>query len=129
MAERGAPRRRHRGFGARGGFKRQHQAEGAAAGATEEDFESPELKSLRQKHGEHVSTVLAVFPDWDDESVLFALSEAGGSVELAISRIAEGESASTHSIPFFFDLWYTLSLAQYAATDIQTCLLVAVSSL
>lgn len=87
MSERGV-RRRGRGFGARGGFRARPQSNAAAAPA--EELEAPEVKSLRSKHGDDLSTVQAVFPDWDDESVLFALSEAGGSVELAISRMAEG---------------------------------------
>lgn len=89
MADRGV-RRRGRGFGARGGFKRTHNTHSEP----EDDFEGPEIKQLREKHGESVSLVQAVFPDWDEVSVLYALAEAGGSVELAISRIVEGEKAS-----------------------------------
>jgi len=98
MSERGgAVRRRGRGFGARGGFKRQHASEQEyqqdGEGASGAADEAPEIKALREKYGSSVSTVQAVFPEWDDESTLFALGEANGSVELAISRIAEGERA------------------------------------
>lgn len=87
MADRGTVRRRGRGFGARGGFKRQQQREDEVE---EQQNEAPEVKSLREKYGPSVESVQAVFPDWDEVSVLYALSEAHGSVELAISRIVEG---------------------------------------
>lgn len=88
MADRGV-RRRGRGFGARGGFKRQQQREDEA-GAPDLQNEAPEVTHLREKHGESVSPIQAMFPDWDEVSVLYALGDAGGSVELAISRILSG---------------------------------------
>lgn len=85
MAERGV-RRRGRGFGARGGFKRQQQTHDEP----QSEFESPELRQLREKHGDAVELVQAVFSDWDEPSVLYLLSETGGSVDTAINRIVEG---------------------------------------
>lgn len=73
------------GAGGRGGGSQHRNV--AAAGPQE----SPELAALRQKYGEELPLVQAVFPDWDEESILAALSEAAGQAEVAITRIAEGE--------------------------------------
>lgn len=49
------------------------------------------MAALRTKYGaEQLPQVRAVFPDWTDEDILIAIGEAGGLVEVAIGRIAEG---------------------------------------
>lgn len=82
---RGRGRGGYRGSG-RGGYGSNRAAASAAAGPQE----APEVAALRQKYGDELPLVQAVFPDWDDESILFALGEAAGQAEVAITRIAEG---------------------------------------
>jgi hypothetical protein len=56
--------------------------------------EAPEIAALRQKHSDALSSVKAIFPEWDDESLLMALSEASGQPEVVIGRIADGACKS-----------------------------------
>ena len=85
------------GAGGRGGGSQHRNV--AAAGPQE----SPELAALRQKYGEELPLVQAVFPDWDEESILAALSEAAGQAEVAITRIAEGELSYPRLCRFWDD--------------------------
>ena len=79
-----------------GGFQSR-----SAAAAPAVPQESPEVAALRQKYGSELPLVQAVFPDWDEESILFALSEASGQAEVAITRIAEGTSRRSETWPNF----------------------------
>lgn len=47
---------------------------------------------LRAKYADQLPTLAAIFPDWQDDDLLFALDDAKGSLELAVDRISEGQS-------------------------------------
>lgn len=79
---RGGPRTAGHATTAQRGQKQQQQQE----------EETEEVAALRQKYGEELSLVSPLFPEWSSEDILIALGEANGSAELAIARIAEGES-------------------------------------
>ena len=95
--------------GSRGGYRGANGRGGSGAGSHHRNVagagpqESPELAALRQKYGEELPLVQAVFPDWDEESILAALSEAAGQAEVAITRIAEGELSYTRLCRFLDD--------------------------
>lgn len=84
-----APRRGgRRGGGAgpgRGG------ARGAVNAAAAQPDDTEEVRLLRAKYANQLSSLREVFPDWTDEDLLFALHEAGGDTNLAVARISDGE--------------------------------------
>lgn len=54
--------------------------------------ESPEIKALKAKYGkDKLATLKEIYPAWSDDDLLMTLQEANGSVEIAVTRIAEGE--------------------------------------
>ena len=57
----------------------------------EDEGEVGELKKL---YGEKVIMLGAIFPDWSDQDLVFALKETDGDLEMAIDRIASGRSLS-----------------------------------
>src|SRR4051812_45439968 len=52
--------------------------------------ESDEFKQLWILHASKLHTLKELFAEWKDEDLLFALQDAGGDLELTISRISEG---------------------------------------
>jgi len=48
------------------------------------------LAKLRQKYGHHLENLKALFGDWTEEDLLFALGDAGGDFELTVDRISAG---------------------------------------
>ena len=53
--------------------------------------ESDEFRALRRKYAEKLTTIKEMFPTWSDEDILSLLSELNGSLEVAVTRISEGE--------------------------------------
>jgi hypothetical protein len=50
-----------------------------------------QLSSLRSKYSDDLATLNAIFPSWSDDDLLLALDEAKGNVDLAATRVSEGE--------------------------------------
>ena len=53
--------------------------------------ESEELRALRRKYSDRLSTLKEMFPSWTDEDLLSVLSDVNGSLEIAVGRISEGK--------------------------------------
>jgi hypothetical protein len=53
--------------------------------------EQNDLKKLKSKYSSKLPTLKAIFSEWSDDDLLFALDEANGDLELAIDRISEGK--------------------------------------
>jgi len=53
--------------------------------------ESEELRALRRKYSDRLSTLKEMFPSWTDEDLLSVLNDVNGSLEIAVGRISEGE--------------------------------------
>ncbi len=53
--------------------------------------ESDEFRALRRKYAEKLTTIKEMFPAWSDEDILSLLGEVNGSLEVAVTRISEGE--------------------------------------
>lgn len=52
--------------------------------------ESEELRALRRKYSDRLSTLKEMFPSWTDEDLLSVLNDVSGSLEIAVGRISEG---------------------------------------
>jgi hypothetical protein len=97
-----APRGRATHRGGRGGFR---GGRGASKNMRSDSENTPpssedqgELGELKMKHGNKVSTVRELFPDWTDEDVVFALEETGGDLESTIERITTGITSRSSEI-------------------------------
>lgn len=51
-----------------------------------------ELGDMKKRYASELSLMRDVFPDWTDVDLVFALEEANGDIEVAIERIASGQS-------------------------------------
>ncbi|ORX44012.1 hypothetical protein DM01DRAFT_1340572 [Hesseltinella vesiculosa] len=51
-----------------------------------------DLKKLKSKHANKLSTLKELFADWTDDDLLFVLEEADGVLEVAVDRISEGHA-------------------------------------
>jgi hypothetical protein len=49
-----------------------------------------ELGQLKQKFGSKIGLIKEMFPTWSDIDILYALQEADGDENLAVTRIADG---------------------------------------
>ncbi|KAK8120774.1 Titin-like protein [Apiospora kogelbergensis] len=77
------------GFGGRGGARKANGDKSISADTTSFDDDG-DVSQLRKQHGEKLDMVKAVFPDWSDADILYALKETDGDVELTATRISEG---------------------------------------
>lgn len=92
-----ASRGRGGGRGGRGGFggrsegrpgnTRRPNGDKTTSDAFDEDGD---LGELRKQFGDKVDMIKAIFPDWSDADILYALQETDGDVEVAATRISEG---------------------------------------
>lgn len=57
--------------------------------------ESEELRALRRKYSDRLSTLKEMFPSWTDEDLLSVLNDVNGSLEIAVGRISEGKRQKT----------------------------------
>ncbi|KAF7538413.1 hypothetical protein G7054_g2999 [Neopestalotiopsis clavispora] len=90
-----AARGRGGGRGGRGGFAGRNDARSTNSRRTNGDKsdsvdEDGDVGQLRQQFGEHLETIKAIFPDWSDADILYALQENDGDVEVVATRISEG---------------------------------------
>ncbi len=89
-----APRGRGPYRGGRGGFRGGRGASKNTKSEAENVPPSPEdegeIGELKMRHGNKVSTVRELFPDWTDEDVVFALEETGGDLESTVEKITNG---------------------------------------
>jgi hypothetical protein len=51
-----------------------------------------EIGELKQKFGSKIGLIKEMFPTWSDIDILYALQEADGDENLAVTRIADGTS-------------------------------------
>jgi hypothetical protein len=91
---RGLPRLRGGTTSTRGGGQLAHSSTHASplAPADVDDDETDEVKDLRDKFGPKLAQTKEMFPEWEDDDILFALQEANGDLSVTILRISEGES-------------------------------------
>lgn len=93
-----ASRGRGGGRGGRGGFASRSDARSTNTRRTNGDKstaadsldEDGDVGQLRQQFGDSLETIKAIFPDWSDADILYALQENDGDVELVATRISEG---------------------------------------
>ncbi|OIW31724.1 hypothetical protein CONLIGDRAFT_237382 [Coniochaeta ligniaria NRRL 30616] len=80
------------GFTSRGGSRVANKAPNGDshhdAEATLED--EGEIGQLKQKFGTKIGLIKEMFPTWSDIDILYALQEADGDENLAVTRIADG---------------------------------------
>lgn len=55
------------------------------------------VEDLSRKYSSQLSQVRAIFPEWEDQDLLFALSDAKGSLEDTVLAISEGQSRGSTS--------------------------------
>lgn len=80
------------GFTSRGGSR---VASKALNGDSQHDADSTledegEIGQLKQKFGSKIGLIKEMFPTWSDIDILYALQEADGDENLAVTRIADG---------------------------------------
>jgi hypothetical protein len=100
-----AARGRGGGRGGRGGFAGRNDARSTNTRRTNGDKsdsvdEDGDVGQLRQQFGEHLETIKAIFPDWSDADILYALQENDGDVEVVATRISEGTPSSLYANTF-----------------------------
>lgn len=83
------------GFTSRGGSR---VANKAPNGDSHQDSDSTledegEIGQLKQKFGSKIVLIKEMFPTWSDIDILYALQEADGDENLAVTRIADGTSS------------------------------------
>ena len=81
------------GYAARGSNTRRTNGDKFASTdsnpAAEDDGD---ISELRKKFGSHkVETIKELFPDWSDADIVYALQETDGDIEVAATRISEGQ--------------------------------------
>ncbi|KAK8069163.1 rnapii degradation factor def1 [Apiospora phragmitis] len=86
---RGGGRGGRGGFGGRGGARKPNGDKSISADSTSFDDDG-DVSQLRKQHGEKLDMIKAIFPDWSDADILYALKETDGDVELTATRISEG---------------------------------------
>jgi hypothetical protein len=107
-----ASRGRGGGRGGRGGFGGRSEGRTSTTrpngGKTTSDTfdEDGDVGQLRKQFGDKVDTIKGIFSDWSDADILYALQETDGEIEVAVTRISEGElllpslsSFASHSLP------------------------------
>lgn len=83
------------GFPNRGGSRVANRGAAPPNGDSHADAQSSledegEVGELKKKYGSKLSLIKEMFPDWTDLDILYAMQEADGDENLAVSRIAEG---------------------------------------
>ncbi|KAK7932336.1 hypothetical protein PG985_003048 [Apiospora marii] len=86
---RGGGRGGRGGFGGRGGTRKPNGDKSISADNSSFDDDG-DVSQLRKQHGEKLDMIKAIFPDWSDADILYALKETDGDVELTATRISEG---------------------------------------
>lgn len=81
------------GFTSRGGSRVANKAPNGDS--LQHDAESAledegEIGQLKQKFGSKIGLIKEMFPTWSDIDILYALQEADGDENLAVTRIADG---------------------------------------
>lgn len=89
------------GYSTRGGPSRVSNR-GAAPNGDSHDTEPTledegEIGQLKQQYGSKISLINEMFPEWSDMDIVYALQEADGDENLAVTRIADG--TSRHTLP------------------------------
>lgn len=97
VASRGrGPSRGGRGGGltSRGGSRVANKAPNGDSHLDDESAleDEGEMGQLKQKFGSKVGLIKEMFPTWSDIDILYALQEADGDENLAVTRIADGMS-------------------------------------
>jgi hypothetical protein len=57
-----------------------------------------EIGQLKQKFGSKIGLIKEMFPTWSDIDILYALQEADGDENLAVTRIADGMCPASLSL-------------------------------
>lgn len=104
-----ASRGRGGGRGGRGGYAGRNESRTANPRRTNGEKstlsdpvdEDGDIGQLRQQYGDKVDTVKAVFPDWSDADILYALQETEGDVEVVVDRIMDGKPLTCIIAPAF----------------------------
>lgn len=94
--------------GGRGGFASRgarNASRSATNGDAKHDQDTPtslptledqgEIADLNKAYGAKIETVKAIFPDWSEVDILYALKETDGDDASAIERILDGKLPST----------------------------------
>lgn len=63
-----------------------------------------DVGELKQKYGNKIGMIKEMFSDWSDIDILYALQEADGDENLAVTRIADGACLSLYHLPPFCSL-------------------------
>lgn len=96
------PARGGRGGGltSRGGSRAANKAPNGDSHQDDSALEDEgEIGQLKQKFGSKVGLIKEMFPTWSDIDILFALQEADGDENLAVTRIADGTSSPNPDPP------------------------------
>lgn len=107
-----AARGRGSGRGGRGGGSarastRSSNRSAATNGDAKHDADSSlptlddegDVGELKQKYGSKVGMIKEMFSDWSDIDILYALQEADGDENLAVTRIADGACSFLIRVP------------------------------
>lgn len=81
------------GYAARGGnIRRTNGDKFGSIDSTSAHQDDGDIGELRKKFGsDKVETIKELFPDWSDADILYALQETDGDIEVAATRISEGQ--------------------------------------
>ena len=81
------------GYAARGGnIRRTNGDKFGSIDSTSAHQDDGDIGELRKKFGSgKVETIKELFPDWSDADILYALQETDGDIEVAATRISEGQ--------------------------------------
>ncbi|KAK6840655.1 CUE domain-containing protein [Apiospora arundinis] len=86
---RGGGRGGRGGFGGRGGARKANGDKSGSADTTSFDDDG-DVSQLRKQYGDKLVMIQAIFPNWSDADILYALKETDGDVELTAERISDG---------------------------------------
>ncbi|KAL9112178.1 MAG: hypothetical protein Q9227_003555 [Pyrenula ochraceoflavens] len=82
------------GYSSRGGRGAHKSSRHEQENVPPEDLEDQgELGDLKRQYSDKTSTLRAIFPDWTDEDLVYALKETDGDLEVAVGRITDGSIA------------------------------------
>ena len=83
--------------GGRGGYRggrgviKTHSREEQENIPPEVPEEQGELGEMKKQYGGQISTLKALFPEWNDEDLVSALKDADGDMDVVAERISTGE--------------------------------------
>lgn len=84
--------------GGRGGYRggrsgsKSHKSDDQENIPPSSPEEQGEIGELKRKFVNKISTLKALFPEWSDEDLVFALKEADGDMDSVAERISTGNS-------------------------------------